>query len=94
MEEIELTILIPALNEEKTIEIVIKKAKKYIEKNKINAEILVVNNGSTDKTKEIAIKNGARVIDVLERGYGIALTNGIKEAKRKICNNGRCRRQL
>ena len=53
MEEIELTILIPALNEEKTIEIVIKKAKKYIEKNKINAEILVVNNGSTDKTKEI-----------------------------------------
>lgn len=79
-EEIELTILIPALNEEKTIEIVIKKAKKWLETNKVAGEVLVVNNGSTDKTKEIAIENGARVIDVNKRGYGIALINGIKEA--------------
>lgn len=91
MEELELTILIPALNEEKTIEIVLKKAKEFIEKNKIQAEILVANNGSTDKTKEIAIKNGARVIDVPEKGYGNALTSGIKEAKRKIYYYGRRR---
>ena len=90
MNEIELTILIPALNEEKVIGIVIQKAKKYIEKNKINAEILVVNNGSTDRTKEIAEKSGARVIDIVQKGYGVALINGIKEAKRKICDNGRC----
>ena len=79
-EKIELTILIPALNEEKTIEIVIKKAKKWLENNKVIGEVLVVNNGSTDKTKEMALINGARVIDIKERGYGIALINGIKEA--------------
>ena len=79
--EIKLTILIPALNEEKTIEIVIKKAQKWLEKNKVKGEILVSNNNSTDKTKEIAIKNKARVIDVPEIGYGHALINGIKEAK-------------
>ena len=79
--DVELTILIPALNEEKTIEIVIKKAQKWLEKNKVNGEILVSNNNSTDKTKEIAIKNKARVIDVPEIGYGHALINGIKESK-------------
>lgn len=88
---IELTILIPALDEEKTIGIVIEKANKFIETNKINAEILVVNNGSTDKTKEIAKQNGARVFDVAEKGYGNALRNGIINSKRKICYNGRCR---
>lgn len=77
---IELTILIPALNEEKTIEIVIKKAKKWLENNKVRGEVLVVNNGSTDKTKEIATTNGARVIDVKKRGYGIALIEGITRA--------------
>lgn len=81
--EIELTILIPALNEEETIEIVIKKAKKWIKENETNSEILVINNGSTDRTKEIAIKNYAKVIDVKERGYGNALCAGIKEARGK-----------
>ena len=81
--KIELTILIPAFNEETTIEIVIQKAKKWIEQNKIKSEVLVVNNNSVDKTKEYAIKNGVRVIDVLERGYGNAIISGIKEAKGK-----------
>ncbi len=79
----EITILIPALNEEKTIEIVIKKAEEWLKKNKIEGEILVANNNSTDKTKEIAEKNGARVINVIEKGYGNALIKGIKEAKGK-----------
>ena len=82
MEE-DLTILIPALNEEKTIGIVIEKAEKWIEKNNVKAEILVVNNGSTDNTKNIAIQKGAKVIYVQERGYGIALINGIKASKGK-----------
>ena len=46
--EKDLTILIPALNEEKTIEIVIKKAEEYIKSKKINGEILIANNGSID----------------------------------------------
>ena len=80
-EKIKLTILIPALNEEKTIEIVIKKAQKWIEKNNVEGEILVINNSSTDKTKEIAIKNKAKVIDLDKIGYGNALRTGIKNAK-------------
>lgn len=89
--DIELTILIPALNEEKTIGIVIEKAKEFIRKSRINAEILVANNGSTDRTKEIAEKIGARVIDVFEKGYGNALRNGIKDSKREVHSYGRCR---
>ena len=68
------------LNEEKTIEIVIKKAKKWIQDNKVDAEVLIANNNSIDKTKEIAIKNGARVVDVENKGYGNALWTGIKSA--------------
>ena len=79
----ELTILIPALNEEKTLGIVIDKAKKWIKKNCIDAEILVVNNGSTDRTKEIALELGARVIDFAPKGYGLALRKGIENAKGK-----------
>ena len=79
--EKDLTILIPALNEEKTIEIVIKKAEEYIKSKKMNGEILIANNGSIDKTKELAMKLGARVVDIETKGYGIAIIEGIKNAK-------------
>ena len=81
--EKELTILIPALNEEKTIGRCIEKAKKFIEENNINGEILVANNGSTDRTANIVNSLGARVIDIEEKGYGATLINGSKEAKGK-----------
>ena len=57
-----LTILIPCLNEDRTISYCIKKAKKFLKKLKRKSEILIVDNGSTDKTVEISKKNGARVI--------------------------------
>lgn len=78
-----LTILIPALNEENTIEIVIKKAKNFLEKNKIEGEVLVINNASKDRTKEIALRSGARVEDEEKIGYGNALRSGIEKAKGK-----------
>ena len=78
--EKDLTILIPALNEEKTIEIVIKKAEEYIKSKKINGEILIANNGSIDKTKELAMRLGARVVDIETKGYGITIIEGIKNA--------------
>ena len=81
--EKDLTILIPALNEEKTIGICIEKAKKFIEENKINAEILIADNNSTDKTSKIAKDMGVRIIQVKKIGYGNALIEGIKEAKGK-----------
>lgn len=80
MKAIELTILMPCLNEEETIEICIKKAKKFLKKEKIVGEILIADNGSTDDSIEIARKNGARVIHVKEKGYGSALIAGTKSA--------------
>lgn len=81
--EIELTILIPALNEETTIEIVIKKAQKWIQDNNVRGEVLISNNNSIDNTKQIAINNKVRVIDVEKRGYGNAIIEGIKQANGK-----------
>lgn len=79
----ELTILIPALDEEETIKNCIIKAKQFLKDEKIEGEVLVVDNNSKDNTMEIAKREGARVICVKEKGYGIALTKGSKEAKGK-----------
>lgn len=76
-----LTILIPCLNEERTIEYCINKAKKFLKKLKKKSEILIVDNGSSDKTIAIAKKNGARVVSELRKGYGSALITGIKSAR-------------
>ena len=83
MKQIELTILIPALNEEETIGICIEKAKSFIKDNNIEAEILIANNNSTDRTEEIAKNLGARVINIETKGYGAALIEGTKNAKGK-----------
>ena len=79
----ELTILIPCLNEEKTLGICINKAKKFLSENNINGEILIADNGSIDNSKKIAKSLGVRVIEVQEKGYGNALINGTKSAKGK-----------
>lgn len=86
--DIEITILMPCLNEAETIENCIKKAKKSLENNKIIGEILIADNGSTDGSQEIAKKNGARVINVSRKGYGSALIEGTKEALGKYCIMG------
>ena len=78
--KLELTILMPCLNEAKTIETCIRKAQKSLEENNIDGEILIADNGSTDGSKEIAEKCGARVIDVEVKGYGSALIEGTKNA--------------
>lgn len=83
-----LTILIPCLNEENTIGICLEKCKKIIEKEKLDAEILVVDNGCVDQTIMIAKKYGARIINVDNKGYGNALRYGTINAIRKICYNG------
>ena len=78
-----LSILIPCLNEEKTISYCINKAKKFLNSLSKKSEILIVDNGSTDRTINIAKKNGARVIVEKRRGYGSALIKGIKNCKGK-----------
>jgi glycosyltransferase involved in cell wall biosynthesis len=82
-EPLELTILMPCLNEELTLGICIKKAKKSLDENNIRGEIVIGDNGSTDGSIEIAEALGARVIRIPEKGYGSALIGGINAAKGK-----------
>ncbi len=84
----ELTVLIPCLNEAETIEKCIIKARRCMESNGIDGEVLVADNGSTDGSIEIATSAGARVIHVNERGYGAALIGGTIEAKGEFCIMG------
>ncbi len=70
----------PCLNEAETLEKCISKAKTFLEKNKVNGEVLIADNGSTDGSQEIALKNGARIINVPIKGYGAALIEGTKAA--------------
>ncbi len=81
--EIELTILMPCLNEAETLEVCIHKAKTFLETSGVAGEILIADNGSTDGSVEIAEKCGARVEHVSEKGYGAALIGGCKAAKGK-----------
>ena len=78
---IELTILMPCLDEAETLATCIEKAKRFSEENNVNCEILIADNGSTDGSIEIAESNGARVVHVDQKGYGNALIGGIKAAK-------------
>jgi glycosyltransferase involved in cell wall biosynthesis len=83
MPKLELSILMPCLNEQQTIGACIGKARTFIEANHIAAEILVADNGSTDDSRAIAARAGATVIPVAERGYGSALSAGIRAARGK-----------
>lgn len=84
----EYTFILPCLNEEKTLEYCIKEIQKCIKDKKLNAEILVSDNNSTDNSVKIAQKNGARVVICKEKGYGAALINGTKNAYGKYCIMG------
>lgn len=77
----QLTILMPCLNEAETLATCISKAKSWIAKSNIEAEIVIADNGSTDGSQAIAESLGARVVPVPQRGYGSALFHGSMAAK-------------
>jgi len=79
--ELELTILMPCLDEEETIGLCIAKAQQTLKANAIRGEVLVADNGSTDRSREIAEQLGARVVRVERKGYGAALLGGIAAAR-------------
>lgn len=78
---VELTVLMPCLNEARTVASCIRKAKAYLHQNGIRGEVLVADNGSTDGSQDLARDSGARVVDVAERGYGAALRAGTLAAR-------------
>jgi glycosyltransferase involved in cell wall biosynthesis len=77
----EISVVIPCLNEARSIAICVEKALAAFREIEIRGEIVVADNGSTDGSAEIAEKFGARVVYVATRGYGNALRKGIEEAK-------------
>ncbi|MDJ1473004.1 glycosyltransferase family 2 protein [Cytophagaceae bacterium DM2B3-1] len=82
-QEIELTILMPCLNEAETLEICVQKAQKFLIDYQIVGEVIIADNGSTDGSQEIAIRNGAQVVAISTKGYGAALRGGIEMARGK-----------
>jgi glycosyltransferase involved in cell wall biosynthesis len=78
---VELTILLPCLNEAETIGTCVDTAVGYLTRAGIDGEVLVADNGSTDGSQEIARGLGARVVPIARRGYGAALIGGLAAAR-------------
>jgi glycosyltransferase involved in cell wall biosynthesis len=78
------TALMPCLNEERTLAICIEKAQSCMRSLGIEGEVLVADNGSTDRSIEIAQRLGARVVQESARGYGAALMAGVEAARGDI----------
>jgi glycosyltransferase involved in cell wall biosynthesis len=79
--EIQLSVVMPCLNEVDTLEVCIKKAEQGIREANIPGEIVIADNGSTDGSPDLARSLGARVVNVSAKGYGNALMGGIDAAK-------------
>ena len=78
---VEVSVVLPCLNEEKTLAACIRAAKQALRDADIAGEIVVADNGSEDRSPEIAVAEGARVVAVPHRGYGNALRHGFNEAR-------------
>ena len=77
----ELTILMPCLNEAATVAACVRDARAFLERSRIDGEVLVADNGSSDGSADLAADAGARVIGVAQRGYGAALRAGLAAAR-------------
>ena len=80
-EALELSIVMPCLNEAETLALCVRKAKAFLADHGIPGEVIVADNGSTDGSQQIANALGARLVHVPIRGYGAALRGGIEAAK-------------
>lgn len=81
--EIEISIVIPCLNEARTLADCVTKARQALIDNELKGEIIVADNGSSDGSKELALKLGVILVEVGSKGYGTALMGGIASAQGK-----------
>jgi len=81
MNEVKVSVIIPCLNEEDSIGVCINKAQQALAKESVASEIIVVDNGSTDRSPEVAKAAGARVVTQAIKGYGAAYLKGIETAR-------------
>jgi hypothetical protein len=79
--ELELSIVMPCLNEVRTVGICIQKAQRFLADHQVAGEVLIADNGSTDGSVALAEQLNARVVNVPIRGYGAALAAGIEAAQ-------------
>jgi glycosyltransferase involved in cell wall biosynthesis len=79
--DIELTVLMPCLDEARTVQTCVDKAHAYLRSRGISGEVLVADNGSTDGSQAFAEAAGARVVAIPHKGYGAALIGGIAAAR-------------
>jgi glycosyltransferase involved in cell wall biosynthesis len=84
LETIEVSVVMPCLNEAETLESCIRKAQRALLEANIAGEIIVADNGSSDGSIEIAQRLGAQVVKVQDKGYGNALMSGIAAARGKF----------
>jgi hypothetical protein len=80
-EDLELTIVMPCLNEAETVATCVMKAVAFLTQRGVVGEVIIADNGSTDGSQSLAAAAGARVVVVPERGYGSALIGGIQAAR-------------
>jgi glycosyltransferase involved in cell wall biosynthesis len=78
---VELTILMPCLNEAETVAVCVRKANNFLARSGIKGEVIVADNGSTDGSPDLALASGARVVSIANKGYGNALIGGINAAQ-------------
>jgi glycosyltransferase involved in cell wall biosynthesis len=78
---VELTVVMPCLNEAETVATCVTKAVRFIADTGISGEVVVADNGSTDGSQRLAEQAGARVVDIKDKGYGNALMGGILAAR-------------
>ena len=88
--EMDLTILMPCLDEEENIAFCVDQAMAYIRNHNLMGEVLVVDNDSTDNSADIAASHGATVISEHRRGYGRALRTGLAAAEGDVIIFGDC----
>ena len=82
-ETIELSIVLPCLNEERTVGVCVSKAVNFLKQYGVSGEVILADNGSTDGSVEIASKAGAVITHVEQKGYGMALRGGFESARGK-----------
>jgi len=80
MDSVELSVVMPCLNEAETLAACIRQIKDMLTENQIDGEIIVADNGSTDGSIDIALSEGVRVVPVTQKGYGSAIDGGVKAA--------------
>lgn len=79
--ELELTVVLPCLDEAETVEVCVRKALTSMRELGVAGEVILADNGSTDGSQDLARAAGARVVDVPVRGYGAAIRGGIEAAR-------------